>query len=141
MSIDVGNGESVDKSNTRDGKLVSTFLRPAIASSLVPAYAYFKKKDINKDVLMDAALMFGSVAGAETISKWIMPELLHFSSKGIRSMEQMILEPVLTAGLYSAGYGVVFSDKLNDYRYNSIYAGGIDLVSGIPLKPLYELIA
>ena len=141
MSIDVGTGESVDRSNTKSGKLVSSFLRPAIASALVPAYFYFvKKQSPDMDVLMNSGLMFGSVAGSEMVSKWIMPEILHFSSKGLRSMEQMLLEPLITGALYSTGYGVVFKDKNNDYQHNSLFGAGVDLASGIPLKPIHELL-
>ena len=103
--------------------------RAAFAAAAQFAFKTYKKEDMS-DIAIQSGIIAGSVFGADLLSrKVILPLEGHYTNKtGVRTFNQMLLEPLLAAGI-ATGYNMQVNKRPLDYMLIARVAG-YDLAGG-----------
>ena len=79
--------------------------------------------------------MRGGLASASSLaSRFITSKIPISSNEGVKSIEHMLLEPVLTGGLYAFSRKTL--DNSNDYLMDALVGAGSCVASGYLVSPI-----
>ena len=113
--------------------ITHTLVKPAIVFGLVFGYTHLTDKSYNAS--MKNHLIAGALAGgASALSRAAIGMIPNTSSEGIRSIEHMALQPVLTGAAYAIGRKMVQGS--NEFLMDSAVAAGSCIVSGYLETPI-----
>ena len=114
-----------------------TFTRPLIAGALAGAYGYYNNGTVQ---LPNMLLVGGSVFAGEACSNIVLQGLSGFSSnKSIKSMEQMMVAPVLSGLCYAGAFRYYYPAgyEQNGFMFTFGVGAAADIASerlSVPLK-------
>lgn len=133
LPVKVSPTDSTEPSNMKDMWGIHSLIRGGIAFGMSVAYGYYLDNRIfasNKE-LMRAGLIGGSVLTSDALGNAIFPHLTISKDQGIREIENMVIEPLFTGLLYSAGKYLLIDQNESEIMYDIIKGSVVDLGSGI----------
>lgn len=93
----------IHTSNYFKADLTHSLVKPVVAGGLLLGYKYFVNKGAYNNSLMLHLPAAGIVAGATAAARIGIGLIPSPSSEGLRSIEHMALQPVMTGALYALG--------------------------------------
>ena len=113
--------------------LVHSLVKPILGGGLVFAYVHFTDKSYNAS--MKNHLMAGGIAaGIIALSRIAIGMIPSPSSEGLRSIEHMALQPLMTGAAYAMGRKMLQGS--NDLMMDGIVGAGSCVVSGYLESPI-----
>ena len=113
--------------------LTHSLVKPFLAGGVVFAYSYFTDKSYN--ATMKNHLIAGALAGgASAVSRIAIDMIPSPSSEGLRSIEHMALQPLMTGGFYALGKKVL--QNSDNLMMDALVGGGACVVSGYLETPI-----
>ena len=113
--------------------IVHSLVKPVLAGSIVFAYSHFTDKSYNAS--MKNHLMSGALAGGATaLSRIAIGMIPSPSSEGLRSIEHMALQPIMTGGMYAMGRKMLQGS--NELMMDGLVGAGACVVSGYLETPI-----
>ena len=114
--------------------LVQTLSKPILVGGIVIGYSYYMGRSQYSNSLSKYA-MRGGLAGASSLaSRFITSKIPISNNEGIKSIEHMLLEPVLTGGLYALSRKTL--DNSNDYMSDALLGVGSCVAAGYLVSPV-----
>jgi len=124
---------SVHPTNYFQANLTHSLVKPVLAGGIVFAYTHFTDKSYNasmKNHLIAGALAGGSAA----LSRMAIGMIPSPSSEGLRSLEHMTLQPLMTGVGYAMGRKMLQGS--NDFLMDGAVGAGACVVSGYLETPI-----
>ena len=114
--------------------LIQSLSKPILVGSIVIGYSFYMGRNQYSNSLSKYA-MRGGLAGASSLtSRFITSKIPISNNEGIKSIEHMLLEPVLTGGLYALSRKTL--DNSNDYMSDILVGGGSCVAGGYLVSPI-----
>ena len=114
--------------------LIETLSKPVIVGGLVVGYSYYMGRNQYSNSLSKYAMRGGLAASSSIVSRFITSKIPISNNEGIKSIEHMLLEPVLTGGLYAFSRKTL--DNSNDYLSDALVGGGSCVSAGYIASPI-----
>ena len=119
--------------NYFQANLTHSLVKPVLAGGIVFAYTHFTDKSYNAS--MKNHLIAGALAGgASALSRVAIGMIPSPSSEGLRSLEHMALQPVMTGAAYAMGRKMLQGS--NDFMMDGLVGSGACVVSGYLETPI-----
>ena len=119
--------------NYFQANLTHSLVKPVLAGSIVFAYTHFTDKSYNSS--MKNHLIAGALAGwASALSRIAIGMIPSPSSEGLRSLEHMALQPVMTGAAYAMGRKMLQGS--NDLMMDGVVGAGSCILSGYLETPI-----
>ena len=113
--------------------LVHSLVKPVLGGGLVFAYVHFTDKSYNSS--MKNHLMAGGIAaGSIVLSRIAIGMIPSPSSEGLRSLEHMALQPLMTGAAYAMGRKMLQGS--NELMMDGVIGAGSCVVSGYLESPI-----
>ena len=113
--------------------LVHSLVKPVLAGGIVFAYTHFTDKSYNAS--MKNHLISGALAGGATaLSRIAIGMIPSPNSEGLRSLEHMALQPVMTGAAYAMGRKMLQGS--NELMMDGVVGAGSCVVSGYLETPI-----
>ena len=113
--------------------LVHSLVKPVLAGGIVFAYTHFTDKSYNAS--MKNHLISGALAGGATaLSRIAIGMIPSPSSEGLRSIEHMALQPLMTGAAYAMGRKMLQGS--NELIMDGVIGAGSCVVSGYLETPI-----
>jgi hypothetical protein len=111
--------------------LAQTIIKPLVVGGLITGYRYF----IDKERDMRALMVSGAIgAGASFGSRALTGVIKKPSHEGLKAVEHMVLEPVMTGAIYTAGRMIV--ERSRDPVKDAMVGVGSSIVGGYISSPI-----
>jgi hypothetical protein len=124
---------SVQNNSYFQPDLVHSLVKPLLGGGLVFAYTHFTDKSYNSS--MKNHLMAGGIAaGSIALSRIAIGMIPSPSSEGLRSLEHMALQPLMSGVGYAMGKKFIMNDS--DLMMNSVIGGASCVISGYMETPI-----
>ena len=113
--------------------LVHSLVKPVLAGGIVFAYCHFTDKSYNSS--MKNHLISGALAGGATaLSRIAIGMIPSPSSEGLRSLEHLALQPLLSGFGYAMGKKFIMNS--NELMMDGIVGAGACVISGYLETPI-----
>ena len=113
--------------------LTHSLVKPILAGGIVFAYSHFTDKSYNAS--MKNHLIAGALAGgASAVSRIAIGMIPSPSSEGLRSIEHMALQPLMTGAAYAMGRKMLQGS--NELIMDGVVGAGSCVVSGYLETPI-----
>ena len=113
--------------------LVHSLVKPVLAGSIVFTYCHFSDKSYNAS--MKNHLISGALAGGATaLSRIAIGMIPSPSSEGLRSLEHLALQPLLSGFGYAMGKKFIMNS--NELMMDGIVGAGACVISGYLETPI-----
>lgn len=131
-TLSVKTQEVVETSNNQMWSM-NKLVRPALTFVLSMAYDYYidgRPNFVSYNQALRGLELTGSVFLADWAGNKLFPHLAVSKNFGIREIENMVIEPILTGGIYAGGRYLMYGNT-NELLDDVMKGAGIDLVSGL----------
>ena len=119
--------------NYFQANLTHSLVKPVLAGGIVFAYTHFTDKSYNAS--MKNHLIAGAIAGGATaISRVAIGMIPSPSNEGLRSLEHMALQPLMSGVGYAIGRKMLQGS--NDLMMDGVVGAGACVVSGYLETPI-----
>ncbi len=119
--------------NYFQANLTHSLVKPVLAGGIVFAYTHFTDKSYNAS--MKNHLIAGALAGGATaLSRIAIGMIPSPSSEGLRSIEHMALQPLMSGGAYALGRKMLQGS--NELIMDAVVGAGACVVSGYLETPI-----
>jgi hypothetical protein len=114
--------------------LVQTLSKPVITGALVVSYSYYMGRNQYSNSLTKYAMRGGLAAGSSLISRFATSKIPISSNEGIKSIEHMLLEPIICSAVYAISRKSF--DNSNDYMTDGLVCGAANVGAGYLVSPI-----
>ena len=114
--------------------LIQTLSKPILVGGIVIGYSFYMGRNQYSNSLSKYA-MRGGLAGASSLaSRFITSKIPISNNEGIKSIEHMLLEPVITSAIYAISRKSF--ENSNDVMTDGLVCGAANVGAGYLVSPI-----